>query len=164
FRSNEIFRNWAGTIGELAHVSPTNPVWFRWAGYMIAVTPILLWLSITKRGEGAPSSPRASCGSALPLYVILVAAYFLTIWQARGAYFFVLIFAIALRALLEPIKSRAAVSIAFILSIFLVLRDWDARLWPNEAELARRIEERDESVQLRELAINLRSPDTQPFL
>lgn len=164
FRSNEIFRNWARSIGELAHVSPANPVWFRWAGYMITVTPILLWLSIRKREDGVPSPRRTSCGRALPVYVILIATYFLTIWQARWAYFFVLIFAIALPALLEPIKSRAAVSIAFILSIFPVLRDWDARLWPNEAEFARRIEQRNESMQLRELAINLRSPETRPFL
>jgi hypothetical protein len=164
FRSNEIFKNWARTIGELAHVSPANPVWFRWAGYMIAVAPILLWLSIRTRKDDVPSPRRASCGRALPVYVILIATYFLTIWQARWAYFFVLIFAIALPALLEPIKSRAAVSIAFVLSIFPVLRDWDARLWPNEAELARRIEQRNESIQLRELAINLRSPETRPFL
>jgi len=103
-------------------------------------------------------------GRALPVYVVLIATYFLTIWQARWAYFFVLIFAIALPALLEPIKSRAAVSIAFVLSIFPVLRDWDARVWPNEAEFARRIEQRNESVQLRELAINLRSSETHPFL
>ena len=164
FRSNEIFKNWARTIGELAHVSPANPVWFRWAGYMIAVMPILLWLSIRKREEGVPSPRRASCDRALPVYVVLIATYFLTVWQARWAYFFILIFAIALPALLEPIKSRAAVSIAFILSIFPVLRDWDARLWPNEAEFARRIEQRNESMQLRELAINLRSSETQPFL
>ena len=171
FRSNEIFKNWARTIGELAHVSPANPVWFRWAGYMIAAMPILLWLSIRKREEGVPGSSAAAAKAAkakearaLPVYVVLIATYFLTVWQARWAYFFVLIFAIALPALLEPIKSRAAVSIAFILSIFPILRDWDARLWPNEAEFARRIEQRNESVQLRELAINLRSPETQPFL
>jgi hypothetical protein len=88
----------------------------------------------------------------------------LTIWQARWAYFFLLIFAIALPALLEPIKSRAAVWTAIILSIFPILRDWDARLWPNEAEFARRIEQRNESMQLRELAINMRSSRTRPFL
>jgi hypothetical protein len=158
FRSNEIFKNWARTIGELAHVSPANPIWFRWAGYMIAVAPILLWLSIRKREDGVPG------GRALPIYVTLIATYFLTIWQARWAYFFILIFAIALPALLEPIKSRAAVCIAVVLSIFPVLRDWDARMWPNETELARRIEQRDESVQIRELAINLRSPEKRPFL
>jgi len=66
--------------------------------------------------------------------------------------------------LLAPIKSRAAVSIAFVLSIFPILRDWDARLWPNEAEFARRIEQRNESMQFRELAINMRSFQTRPFL
>jgi len=164
FRSNEIFKNWTRTIGELAHVSPVNPIWFRWTGYMIVVAPILLWLSIRKREHGIPSPRRASCGRALPVYVVLIATYFLTIWQARWAYFFVLIFAIALPALLEPIKSRAAVSIAFILSILPILRDWDAHLWPNEAEFARRVEQRNESVQLRELATDLRSSETRPFL
>jgi hypothetical protein len=164
FRSNEILKNWTRTIGELAHVSPVDPIWFRWTGYMIAVAPILLWLSIRKREDGAPSPRRASCGRALPVYVVLIATYFLTIWQARWAYFFVLIFAMALPALLEGIKSRAAISIAFVLSILPILRDWDARLWPNETEFARRIEQRNESMQLRELAINLRSAETQPFL
>jgi hypothetical protein len=158
FRSNEIFRNWARTIGELARVSPANPIWFRWAGYMIAVAPILLWLSIRRRKDRMPGD------RALPVYVALIATYFLTIWQARWAYFFVLTFAIALPALLEPIKSRAAVSIAFMMSIFPILRDWDTRLWPNDAEFARRIEQRNESMQLRELAINLRSAETRPFL
>jgi hypothetical protein len=159
-RSNEIFKNWARTIGELAHISPVNPIWFRWAGYMIAVAPILLWLSIRKRKHDVSSPGRAS----LPVYVVLIATYFLTIWQARWGYFFVLIFSLALPVLLEPIRSRAAVSIAFVLSIFPILRDWDERLWPNETELARRVEQRNESVQLRELALNLQSSETRPFL
>jgi hypothetical protein len=50
--------------------------------------------------------------------VLLVATYALTIWQARWGYFFVLIFTLALPRLLEPIKSPAAVWIAFFLSIF----------------------------------------------
>ena len=166
FRSNEIFKNWALTIGELAHVSPTNPIWLRWCGYLLLVAPILIWIRWRGRGLGAPPFDFAQgrLGGALPIYVLLIATYLLTIWQARWAYFFVLIFAIALPALLEPIKSRAAVWIAFILSMFPILSDWDARLWPNEAKFARRIEQRNESIQLRELAINLRSPETRPFL
>jgi len=62
--------------------------------------------------------------------------------------------------LLELIKSRAAVWIAFTLSIFPILRDWDTRLWPDEAEYTQRIE----SVQSRELAIDLQSSETRPFL
>jgi hypothetical protein len=159
FRSNETFENWARTIGELAHVSPANPIWLCWAGYLLLVAPFLIWFGLRER-----KSKSTSERPPLFILILLIATYLLTVWQARWAYFFVLIFAIALPALLEPIKSRTAVSIAFILSIFPVLRDWDARLWPNEAELARRIEQRSESMQLRELAINLRSPETQPFL
>jgi hypothetical protein len=96
--------------------------------------------------------------------VILIATYFLTIWQARWGYFFVLIFALALPALLAPIKSSAAVWIAFVLSMFPILRDWDAQLWPNEAQLAGRVERRIESAQIRDLALSLRSEEVHPFL
>ncbi len=169
FSSNEIFNNWARTVGELARVSPLNPIWFSWTGYMIAVAPLLIWFALRRRnGDGL--------GQPTPLIIVLlVASYFLTIWQARWAYFFVSIFAIALPSLLDPIKSGTSVWIAFVMSIFPILRDWDARLWPNEIEYAarlwpneieyaRRIEQRDESVQLRDLSINLLSSETRPFL
>jgi hypothetical protein len=159
FSSNAIFNNWARTVGELVRVSPLNPIWFRWAGYMIAVTPLLIWLAVRKRkGRGL--------GQRTPLLIIilLVASYFFTIWQARWAYFFVSIFAIALPSLLDPIKSCTSVWIAFVISIFPILRDWDARLWPNEVEYARRIEQRNESAQLRDLALNLQSTEMCPFL
>jgi hypothetical protein len=157
FDSGEIFKNWSHSIGELAHVWPTNPIWLCWVGYFLLVAPFLIWSGLWKsRSKSDPS--------LLFIVVILIATYFLTIWQARWAYFFALIFTIAVPALLEPIKSRAAVSIAFLFSILPILGDWDARLWPNEAEFARRIEQRNESMQLRELAINLRSSETRPFL
>jgi len=157
----ETFKNWARTIGELAHVSPANPVWFRWAGYMIAVAPLLIWFGfrrIKSEGTGNSESPVPA------VVVLLIATYFLTIWQARWAYFFMLIFALVLPSLLEPIKSRVAVWIAFWLSIFPILRDWEARLWPNETESARRIEQRNESVQIRDLAIDWQSSELRPFL
>ena len=156
--SNGIFRNWAHTIGELAHISPVNPIWLRWCGYLLLVAPFLIWMNIRTRRDGA----HGVC--ALPVYVLLFATYPLTIWQARWGYFFVLIFAVALPDLLAPIKSRAAVWIAFVLSIFPILRDWDERLWPNETQLAARVERRNESAQLRELALDLRSRDVHPFL
>jgi hypothetical protein len=152
------FNNWARTIGELAHVSPTNPVWLSWCGYLLFVAPVLMWTTFRTPKSGAP------VGRALPIYVLLVATYFLTIWQARWGYFFVLIFALALPALLVPIKSSTVVWIAFVLSIFPILQDWDERLWPNEAQLASRIERRIESAQIRDLALRLRSPEVHPFL
>ena len=41
FYSNPLFQNWTRTIGELAHVSPANPIWLRWTGYLLLVTPLL---------------------------------------------------------------------------------------------------------------------------
>ena len=158
FHANVIFKNWASTIGELAHVSPANPIWLRWCGYFLLLTPVLIWVRVRYRRDGAP------CGRTLPIYVLLIATYFLTIWQARWGYFFVLIFALALPALLAPIKLRGAVWIAFILSIFPILRDWDERLWPNETQLGRLVEQRNESLQIRDLALNLQSTERRPFL
>jgi hypothetical protein len=153
FRSDALLRNWSHTIGELASVSPLNPIWFRWAGYMVVIAPILIWFGCRTRIR-------------LPLFIILllVATFGLTTWQARWSYFFVSIFVIALPRLLEPIKLRSVVWLAFFLSILPVLRDWDERLWPNESVLAARIEQRNESAQLRELALTIRSSEIHPFL
>jgi hypothetical protein len=158
FHSNAIFRNWSRTIGELVPVSPANPVWLHWCGYLLLMTPFLILVNIRTRGNRAPLD------RALPIYVVLIATYLLTIWQARWAYFFGLIFAIALPVLLARIKSPSAVWIAFALSLFPILGDWDERLWPNETQLAGRIERRTESMQLRALALRLRSHDVHPFL
>jgi hypothetical protein len=156
--SGPLFHNWARTVGELAHISPANPIWLRWTGYLLLVTPILIWISAVKiRRESKLKTP-------VFVLVLLVATYALTIWQARWGYFFVLVFVLALPRLLQPIKSCAAVWIAFSLSLFPVLRDWDERLWPNETELARRVERHNEAVELRELTLSLRSTEISSFL
>ncbi len=43
------FKNWASTIGELAHVSPMNPVWLNWCGYLLLVAPVLIWMNVSER-------------------------------------------------------------------------------------------------------------------
>src|SRR6266567_9081694 len=149
FHANEIFKNWASTIGELAHVSPANPIWLRWCGYFLLLTPVLIWMSMSGH-----SRTRQQRTPWLAL-VLVVPTYGFTIWQARWGYFFVLIFALALPALLAPIKSGTVVWIAFVLSIFPVLRDWDETLWPSETQLASHLEKRNESLQIRDLALNL---------
>ncbi len=158
FHSNAVFKNWASTIGELAHVPPANPIWLRWCGYFLLVAPLLIWLGVERIRRKSDFTPPAF------VLVLLVTTYALTIWQARWGYFFVLMFALALPALLEPIKSRAAVGIAFVLSIFPILHDWDERLWPSELQFASRVEQRNESAQIRDLALNLQSSDMRPFL
>src|SRR4030095_14015101 len=52
FQSNGHLKNWAGTIGELVHVSPMNPVWLNWCGYLLFVAPVLIWMSIRRRKDG----------------------------------------------------------------------------------------------------------------
>jgi len=153
FQSGTLLQNWSRTIGELAHVPLFNRLWLVWAGYLIVITPILIWISIRKR-------------TAPPFFllVLLLATFGLTIWQARWSYFFVLIFILVLPALLESFRPRVAVWLAFILSIFPVLQFWDAQIWPNENELARRAERRSESAQMRQLAVTIRSDQTRAFL
>jgi len=158
FHSNAIFKSWASTIGELAHVSPANVIWLRWCGYFLLLTPFLIWMSVSRNSRRSEQT--------MPWFVplILIATYGLTIWQARWGYFFVMMFVLALPVLLTLIKSRAAVSIAFVLSMYPILRDWDERLWPNETQLARLVQQRNEAAQIRDLALNLRSSETRPFL
>jgi len=158
FRSNAIFKNWASTIGELAHVSPANVIWLRWCGYFLLLTPFLIWMSVSRDSRRNEQT--------MPWFVpaLLAATYCLTICQARWGYFFVLMFVVALPALLAPIKSRVAVWIAFVLSMYPILRDWDERLWPNEMQLAWRMDQRNQAAQIRELALNLQSTETRPFL
>src|SRR6476661_8266410 len=53
FRTTAHLKNWAHTIGELAHVSPMNPVWLNWCGFLLVVAPVLIWMSIrTPRNGG----------------------------------------------------------------------------------------------------------------
>jgi hypothetical protein len=153
FQSGELSQNWSRTIGELANVSLLNRVWFVWAGYLIALAPILIWISIRKR-------------TAPPFFllVLLIATFGLTIWQARWSYFFVLILVIALPALLDSFRPRVAVWLAFALSILPLLQFWGAQIWPDEAEIARRVEHRNESIQLRQLALTIRSDQKRAFL
>ena len=140
-----------------------NPVWLNWCGFLLFVAPVLIWMSIRTPRNGArpPRRGRAVAPTCLRPSRRHVFPHCLA--GALGI-FFVLIFALALPALLVPIKSSAAVWIAFVLSIFPILRDWDERLWPNEAQLASRVERRIESAQIRDLALSLRSPEVHPFL
>ena len=153
FYSGPTFRNWSRTVTELVAVSPIHPIWFQWVGWLLIAAPVLLWLSF-----------RRKTGPPFFVGVLLIATYLLTIWQARWGYFFAAILALALPALLELFKSRALVWSVFIVSLFPVLRDWDRRLWPNEAEYIDRIEKRNESVRLHEFALDLQSAEQRAFL
>ena len=157
--SNPIFDNWSSTIGELAHVSPTDPVWLSWSGYFLLLVPLFIWFSFRNRNKIENSL------FALPLFVVLllVASYGLTIWQARWGYFFMLLFALSIPAFLEEIRSRAAIWIAFTLSLVPIGQEFDRRIW-SQTEAVHRAEQRLEGVRIHDLAVTLRSPEVHPFL
>jgi hypothetical protein len=161
FHVDMILRNWSRTIGELLPISPLSPVWLHWVGWSFVAAPFLVWWR-HRSGSDAAAGETKRCLALIA--GLVVATYLLTIWQVRWAYFFVLIFAIALPVLLESIKFRSVVWIAFCLSLLPVLRDWDETLWPNEPELARRFERRNEAIGLRELASTMKTGEVRPFL
>jgi hypothetical protein len=151
--TDSIFANWMGTIGELRPVPLDDPIWLKWAGLFLVPAPALLWIAFRKR-------------NAIPVFLmaLLVATFALTIWQARWAYFFVAIFALALPALLGVITNRALAWVAIGISLLPILQDWDETLWPNESQNALRLERRREAMGWRSAAVSLASDNETPFL
>ena len=159
FGTNSALTNWARTIGELMPVRITDPVWLQWCGWMLVAMPLLVAFAWWRKKSDGLSS------RVLPMLTILLAAsYVLTLWQARWGYFFALLFALTLPLLLEPLKSRLVVWAVVIVSFFPILQYWDAQIWPNESELARRTEARREAIELRALAERIRSSAKEAFL
>ena len=148
-----IFANWIATIGELRPVQLNDPIWLRWTGLLLVPAPALLWIAFRKR-------------NAIPVFLValLMATFLLTTWQARWAYFFVAIFALALPALLGVVTSRPIAWIFISISLLPIMRDWDEALWPNESQNALRLERRREAMEWRAAAMSLASKDETPFL
>ena len=151
--SDVVERNWLGTIGELRPVALINRIWLQWAGYLILLIPVLVWLGYRRRTRPPPF-----------VLLLLLLTFLLTIWQARWGYFFAGLFALTLAGVIESIASPAAIWIAFALSLWPVLDEWDKRMWPNEVELVRRVSQRREAVELRAMAVNMISSDRHGFL
>jgi len=146
-------RNWASSIGEMRPLRMTDPIWLRWTGYFLPLTTLLLGWSLFKR-------------KYLPTYILIlfVLTYALAVWQARWAYFFVVVLVMILPECLAAIRRSWLGWIIAMLAFLPILYDWDMVLWPNESEIGRNSQQRAEAMQWRELANQLRSKNTQPFL
>jgi hypothetical protein len=148
----QIFSNWAATIGELHSVPINDPIWLRWTGLLLIPLPALLWIAM-RRTRTLPGF----------LAVLLFASFALTLWQARWAYFFVLLFALALPACLDMIRNRVVAWLLVIISLLPVLQDWDERLWPNEFQTALIAERRLDTVAWRQIAHQMDGPFLAPW-
>ena len=151
--NDSIFWNWSHTIGELRPVSVIDPIWFRWFGWMLIVMPLLFAFAAHNKFVGATGSePDWHCRALPVIGTLLLGCYLLTLWQARWGYFLGIVFVIALATLLESFRNRVLVWIVFAISLFPILQEWDARLWPNESELVRRVQARREEMEWRAFA------------
>jgi hypothetical protein len=141
-------KNWSGTIGELSHVSLGNSIWFSWCGCLLLLAPVLLW---RKQNRTTPGF----------LIALLIATFGLTIWQARWAYFFVMIFAMTLPALLCVLRKPALATATFIIALFPIAQSWDGT--DANENLARRTENKTEEMELRAIASRVDGPFLAPW-
>ncbi|HSV61938.1 MAG TPA: hypothetical protein VLH83_01220, partial [Chthoniobacterales bacterium] len=149
--TGETFSNWAATIGELRAVWPNDPVWLRWTGLLLIPFPALLWIAFRSR--------------TIPVFLatLLTASFALTIWQARWAYFFMMLFALSLPICLSFIKHRIAGWTLIAISFFPILKDWDERLWPNDFQRGAIAERRMENIGMRQTALQIDGPFLAPW-
>jgi hypothetical protein len=153
FVSDPIMANWARTIGELNHVPLTDVIWLSWAGLLLIPLPALLWIAVRRTRE-------------VPFFLaaLLAATFLLTVWQARWAYFFVIIFALIIPGLLAVTPTRIIAYVALGVSLWPILKSWDEKFWPNESGNVLRLERRFEAVKWRETAELLVARTETPFL
>ena len=160
------FPNWSRTIGELAHLDLTGPLLWHWCGWAAALAPVTLGLAVWMKMKAA----RASTGAhpayrpAAFLLGLLLVTFALTCWQLRWGYFFALVFAMSLPWQLAVLRRWWLAWPAFIVSIYPVAQDWDARLFPDETAQRNLAVGREENVELRGLADLLRGGPPAPFL
>ena len=133
----DALRNWSTTMGELAHVSLASTIWFNWCGWLLLLTPILLW---PKRNRSTP----------LFLIALLMAAFALTIWQARWSYFFVMIFAMLVPQILSVLRKPLIAAAVFTVALFPIAQAWDHAF--ADEELTRRAENKIEQLELRAIS------------
>ena len=141
-------RNWSGTIGELSHVSLENPIWFGWCGWLVLFVPLLFW-------------PIRDRSTPWFLKALLIATFGLTIWQARWAYFFVMIFAMTLPELLLVLRKPILAAAIFTIALFPIAQSWDGMF--TDEELVRRMENRVEMVELHAIASQCDGPFLAPW-
>ncbi len=144
---------WLLGIGELHSVRITDPIWLQWFGLILVAAPFLIWFG---------HSPRRQTEGTL--VAIGVVTFILTLWQARWAYFFAIVFAMLLPAMLSVFRRRWIAVALFTISLYPLAGAWDAKLWPGEVESQRRAERQSENVNLRALAAELRAMGNSAFI
>lgn len=85
----------------------------------------------------------------------------LTLWQTRWGYFLGMVFALNAPILFGAFRRWWVGGLAFAISLWPILKEWDLRLYPDSGQ---RNASHLEATLLREVADNLKGPETAPFL
>ncbi len=112
----ESFGRWSGTIGELRHLDPTEPLLWQWLGLLVLAAPVLLCLA----------GRQDRC--AFVLLGGFMVLFALTLWQRRWGYFLLLIFAMSLPWQLRAFRSTWIGWVAFAISLWPVGKSWGPEL------------------------------------
>jgi hypothetical protein len=146
------FAQWARSIGELAHLDLLSPLLGSWLGWTVFAAPVLLYLA------------RKSDRRALPLLALLAVVLALTVWQVRWGYFLALVFVWGLPWQMQVIRRPWVAWLVFVASLWPVLKDWDARLYPDELAEDRLSMHRAEIPALRDLVMATARENAGPIL
>lgn len=160
------FAAWSHSIGELGHLDPRDSLLWRWCGWAVAIAPITLGVAIWRRAKAGRAS-----GVAHPAYRpaafllgLLLVTFGLTCWQLRWGYFFVLVFAMSLPWQLAVARRAWIAWPVFLLLLYPVAQDWDARLFPDEEAERARATQRAERAALRETVAAIAADPNGAFL
>jgi hypothetical protein len=140
------FFRWALNIGELRQA--TLPELFRWTGWLLIASPLLLLWRFGKQRDRA-------C-AALALFLLLLTG--LSLWHMRWGYFLAIGFALSLPFALAAIPSKPVVWLVFAISLWPMAAEWERQLFPDEEAKVAREEDRQDAFLLRQTSHALISP------
>jgi hypothetical protein len=146
------FSRWIETIAEMRHLDPRSTLLYSWLGWTVLAAPVLLFLA------------RKTDRRVLPMLAMFAAVLALTIWQLRWGYFLALVFIYALPWQMQAMRRGWVAWFVFIASLWPLLKDWDARLYPNEFAQDRMAMQRAEGPALRSLVMATTNDDVGPIL
>ncbi len=147
---------WSRTIAELKSLSLKGWLPWFWFGAFWVLAPVLL--------ISARRADRRSIG-ILAFIAVLIA---LTVWQRRWGYFSALAIAMCIPWQLGSLRNVTAGWLIGLAALFPLGKEWKERLHPpldiRERREEANLQERAVQVELRRLAMLMRSAEKRPFL
>jgi len=145
------FPAWEKTIGELATATPLDSLLYRWVGFGLIASPLLLLISCIRERRNAA------------ILIVLAVTYLLTLSQVRWGYFFGTVFVMSLPWQLAVLPRRWIGWCFFIASLWPIYREWNENLFLNKANFAQAFERVSDARDLRDIAGHIKGPVLAPW-